>query len=271
MLTKESVAEYEEKGYLNAGPVISESEVDELRDELDRVLEDRDAGTPQPVRITRSGNDEIYFWQVVNIWQASRPFLKLLFNQKVVEAVAQLYGASQLRVWHDQIQYKPPRTGGKNMWHQDHPYWDLIVPETQLSAWIPLDDVDESNGCMSMVAGSYRWGNQIKFLHSLDSFDAMPAAFEGNEAKVEVRPVRKGEVHFHHSHTWHGSPENRSGRPRRAIAIHYMTEDTRYTDKGNHLMKPYVEVEDGEKLAGKYFPLVWDQGRAMKPEEVLLP
>jgi ectoine hydroxylase-related dioxygenase (phytanoyl-CoA dioxygenase family) len=40
-------------------------------------------------------------------------------------------------------------------------------------------------------------------------------------------PVRKGEVSFHHSMTWHGSHENRSDRPRRAIALHFMTGDAR--------------------------------------------
>ena len=45
----------------------------------------------------------------------------------------------------------------------------------------------------------------------------LPAAAE---AVGEHRPVRRGEVHFHHSLTWHGSADNTSGRERRAHAIH---------------------------------------------------
>ena len=69
-------------------------------------------------------------------------------------------------------------------------------------------------------------------------------------------PVKKGEVHYHHALTWHGSHANTSGRPRRAIALHYMTGDTRYVASGEHPMKPFVEVGDGEVLQGETFPLV---------------
>ena len=84
----------------------------------------------------------------------------------------------------------------------------------------------------------------------------MPQSFEGHEVEVVPCPVRKGEVHYHHALTWHGSPSNRSGRPRRAVALHYMTQETRYVAKGEHPMKPFVEVGDGEVVRGENFPLV---------------
>jgi ectoine hydroxylase-related dioxygenase (phytanoyl-CoA dioxygenase family) len=74
---------------------------------------------------------------------------------------------------------------------------------------------------------------------------------------VKTCPVGKGEVHFHHGLTWHGSPANKSGRPRRAVALHYMTEQTRYKASGDHLMKKFVTVQDGAKLEGPAFPLVY--------------
>ena len=40
-------------------------------------------------------------------------------------------------------------------------------------------------------------------------------------------------------------------RTRRAIALHYMTERARYNAAGQHVMKPYIRVADGEKLAGE--------------------
>ena len=69
-----------------------------------------------------------------------------------------------IQIWHDQIQYKPPHHGGINNWHQDAPYWPVLKPETPVTAWIALDDVDESNGCMWMVPGSHKWGNNIEML-----------------------------------------------------------------------------------------------------------
>jgi len=258
MLTESQVAEFKANGFINAGQVIGDEEVETLRAELTRVIENQDSLERKPVRITNlSGQNQSPVWQVVNIWEASDPYRELMCNRKIVEEIAQLTGASQLRMWHDQIQYKPAQIGGVNMWHQDAPLWPIIEPMTEVSAWVALDDVDESNGCMSMVPGSQMWGDNIKYLGTLPSFDAMPTEFQGHEIKVKLCPVRKGEVHYHHALTWHASHENRSGHPRRAIAYHYMTQDTRYVASGDHPMKPFVEVEDGAILQGEHFPLVY--------------
>jgi phytanoyl-CoA hydroxylase len=257
MLTEAEVARFHERGFVKGSRVLSDQEVDELRDELTRVIENHDTLERKPVRLSNlSGDDESPVWQIVNIWNASDGFHNVIKNRKIVEELAQLTGANELRIFHDQIQYKPAQVGGVNMWHQDAPLWPILEPMTEVSAWVALDDVDEDNGCMSMVPGSHRWGNQIEFLNTLKDFDSLPDTFEGNKVEVVPCPVRKGEVHYHHALTWHGSPSNRSGRPRRAVALHYMTQDTRFVAKGEHPMKPFVEVGDGEVVRGENFPLV---------------
>jgi phytanoyl-CoA hydroxylase len=260
MLTKEQVAEFKANGYLKASKVASDDQVEAMRRDLARVLEQhKNPDVPQPVSVS-NWNPEAPIWQIVNIWEASDAFRELLSNPTIVEEVAQLTDAKQLRVWHDQIQYKPAGEGGVNMWHQDWPYWPNIAPMTeQVSAWVALDDIDESNGCMSMVKGTHKFGNTIDFLHTLKDFKQMPATYEGKKLEIVLRPVKKGEVHYHHGLTWHGSHANKSGRPRRAIAVHYMTEKTVYVASGGHLMKPFVEVADGAMLQGEHFPLVWDK------------
>jgi ectoine hydroxylase-related dioxygenase (phytanoyl-CoA dioxygenase family) len=69
--------------------------------------------------------------------------------------------------------------------------------------------------------------------------------------------VQKGEVHYHHALTWHGSHANTSGRPRRAIALHFMTGDTCFVASGEHVMKQFVEVADGELMQGAHFPVIY--------------
>ena len=259
MLSDRAVAEFQRDGYVNGGTALSEDEVETLRNELARVIEDdQKENVPQPVLLRNLSREEDHpVWQIVNIWEASGPYKQLFRNAKIVEEIAQLTQAKALKVWHDQIQYKPAETGGVNMWHQDAPLWPIILPMTEVSAWVALDDVDESNGCMSMVPGSHRWGNQISFVRSLPSFEEIPEEFEGYTIEVVRRPVKKGEVHYHHALTWHGSHANTSNRPRRAIAIHYMTDETRFVASGEHVMKPYVAVADGDLLEGDHFPAVW--------------
>lgn len=259
MLTPAQIDQFHRDGFLNGGQVLTDTEVSVLQAEVDRVIEDRDdPDSPQPVLLRNlSGDEAAPVWQIVNIWQASRPFRELIAHPAVTAGLAQLTNATELRIWHDQIQYKPAEIGGVNMWHQDAPLWPIIAPMTEVTAWIALDDVDEDNGCMSMVPGSHQWGNHIDFLRQLPNYEAMPDSYQGYMVKIVRCPVKKGEVHFHHALTWHGSHANTSGRPRRAIALHYMTQETRFVVSGEHVMKPYVEVSDGQLMQGHYFPLVY--------------
>ncbi|MBS11712.1 MAG: phytanoyl-CoA dioxygenase family protein [Gemmatimonadetes bacterium] len=261
MLSEEQVAAFKRDGYVNGGAALDDDEVETLRAELARVIEDDGKDdVKQPVLLRNLSKDEDHpVWQIVNIWEASEAFGKLIRHEKIVEEIAQLTGADKLKVWHDQIQYKPAETGGVNMWHQDAPLWPIILPMTEVSAWVALDDVDEGNGCMSMVPGSHQWGNQMGFIRELDFYEAMPDSFEDNAVEVIRRPVRKGEVHYHHALTWHGSHANTSNRPRRAIAIHYMTHETKFVASGEHVMKPFVEVGDGEVMQGDHFPEVFSK------------
>jgi phytanoyl-CoA hydroxylase len=68
-------------------------------------------------------------------------------------------------------------------------------------------------------------------------------------------------VHFHHCLTWHGSPINRSERPRRAIAIHYMSSDARFTGR-EHVMGQFISLKKGQRMAeaGPHFPTVLRAG-----------
>lgn len=270
VLTPEQVALYRREGMLNAGQVLTAAQVDELRAELERVMRDhRDAAKPQPFRLSNlTGDESKPVWQIVNIWQASEAFRDLVHNPLVVGAVQQASGASGLRLWHDQIQYKPAQRGGVNAWHQDNPYWAPLTPaDTQITAWIALDDVDDDNGCMSMVPGSQRWGNAIEFLHTIKDFHAMPETWNGHEVHVLRTPVRAGSLHLHHPYTWHGSHANRSGRPRRAIALHFMTSDvTLVAEKQHHhCLGRTITSKPGEPIDGPLFMTVWPLEKAHKP------
>jgi ectoine hydroxylase-related dioxygenase (phytanoyl-CoA dioxygenase family) len=275
MLSQAEVDEFDRNGCLVGGRVVSDDEADELRRELDRVISRGPngfaPGEPKPVQIANLSRDKDQaVWQIVNIWEASPAFERLLYHPRVAKAISQLTKSPTVQVWHDQIQFKPPKHGGINNWHQDAPYWPSITPGTPVTAWIPLDDVDESNGCMWMVPGSHKWGNHIKLLETnpLEKFFEMgdgfapPADAETKQVRRVPWPVKKGDVSFHHSMTWHGSHKNNSDRPRRAIAIHYLPAGVRFVAKGMHPMKQFVQVADGEPMinAGEHFPIVVRNG-----------
>lgn len=263
MLSPAQVAQFQRDGFLLGDKVLSDEFVERLRADLARVLDDRDnKSVKQPVLLRDIGRPPEPIWQIVNIWEAADTFKDLLCVPRVVEEVGQLTGAKQLRVWHDQIQFKPAGKGGVNMWHQDWPYWDLLSQPAQVTAWFALDDVDADNGAMSMVPGSHKWGDQVAFLHTFKQFEDMPAQWNGHKTPVKLCAAKKGHVHYHHGLTWHGSAANRSDRPRRAIAIHYMTENTCYLP-GTHPMNQFTKhLARGQMMEGEHFPLVWEKQTA---------
>ncbi len=292
MLSEGQIEQFGEDGFLNGGPLLEDAELDELRGELQRILDIGPSGfqpgEKQPVLFrdlaaggykTENGGGNVSptpVWQIINIWEASGAFERLLYHPAIVKAISQLTGQADLMVWHDQIQYKPPDQGGATHWHQDAPAWPVIRPMTPVSAWIPMDDADEENGCMWMVPGSHRWGAQSEFLRTkrelkgLSEFSDLKGFTPPNDAPIQTVkprpwPVRQGEVSFHHSVTWHGSPVNRSPRPRRAIAIHFMTGEARFNAGGDHPMKQFIDLEDGEPMskAGEHFPVVCRGGEPL--------
>ena len=260
MLTVEQLEQYRRSGFVNGGPVLDADAVETLRREVLRVIDDRDnPAVPQPVALRNLSPDETHpIWQIVNIWQASPAFKALVTNRRILEMAAQLTGARQLRLWHDQIQYKPKEFGGRLQWHQDSPLWPTLQPkDAQITAWVALDDAEADNGCMYMVPGSHKWGDRQAQINDLPDDGRLPETFDGHPVHLIMCPVAQGHVHFHHSLTWHGSGTNYSSRPRRAIGIHLMTERTTYAASGTHLMQPFIRVSDGALLQGDVFPLVW--------------
>lgn len=272
MLTDEQIRTFRDRGFLYYGPVLSAGELADLRAALARVERGESTAETDTMRNIGGGENSVVT-QIVNIWQAEPAFYRHLFQERIVPMAAQLMGTDTVRVWHDQVQIKPPHIGGPTIWHQDHPYWPVIQPADLVSAWVALEDADAANGCMSMVPMSHKWGPYNGGTVGSDPTTWEPAADksllppEAQNYTVESVPVPAGAVVFHHCLTWHGAPPNHTDRPRPAIAVHYMPGHTRYAPEGkSHLVEKHIHVAPGEPLTGDHFPTVYENGRLLSPE-----
>jgi phytanoyl-CoA hydroxylase len=271
MLTESEIAQFQRDGFLNYGRVLlTDDELTGLRASLDRVMRGESEGKPDGNRNLLGADSKLVVTQIVNIWEAEPDFARHLYNDRIVPLVSQLMGADTVRVWHDQIQIKPPFIGGPTTWHQDFPYWHVIQPSELVSAWVALEDADVENGCMSMVRGSHKWGpyrgpkgGGTIGNTSDNGPDYEPALVPpGETVEVVPVPVRAGSVVFHHCLTWHGAPPNASARSRPAIAVHYMPGHTRYEKETGaaHMVEEHITVAPGEILRGEHFPTVLEKG-----------
>jgi phytanoyl-CoA hydroxylase len=271
MLTQAQIQEFRERGFLKVGGVMDAAQADALRHRMFDVIGGCASGEAEAVR-DFFGDEKKSVIQIVNIWEADDLFQQHIYNPAICQMAAELMGTDTVRVWHDQVQYKPPKIGGPTDWHQDHPYWPIIQPADLVSAWVALADATVENGCMRMVPYSHTWGPHKGGTIGTNEEDFGPMPDRSAlppDAEIEIVPceVKKGEVMFHHCLTWHGSPPNRTERGRPAIAVHYMPGWTRYEkDPGRtHLVEHNVEVSPGEILKGKHFPTVWENGAPVTP------
>ena len=242
--TPEEVEFYKEHGYYASKKIFSDEQLDQVVEATERFY----AGEVEPCGvepidrfIQKYGPPSVDDWgnQLRKNDYASFacPALGELVRSPVVGAIAaRLSGSPEIRLWHDQLLFKPPQNPGvpSNVgWHADLRYWMLCTSKNMLTAWIPFHDVDEEIGSITMIDGSHKWN--INF-YDLDFFDSNLDALEdklGAEV-TEVRRVpmelKKGQVSFHHCLTLHGSGPNHTDKPRRSVAVHLQDATNDYRE-----------------------------------------
>jgi ectoine hydroxylase-related dioxygenase (phytanoyl-CoA dioxygenase family) len=96
------------------------------------------------------------------------------------------------------------------------------------SCWFPLDDATLENGCMVVAPG--RHDQALPHVSVTDDFVIEPGRIQDEET-VAV-PMRAGSGLFFHSLLPHYTAPNRSTQWRRALALSYMSAQSRYTGSG---------------------------------------
>lgn len=263
-LSTEQVRFFQENGYLVGGKLLEPDEVLQLRTRLDAVLAgESDTGEEAEYTATIENADPTQggVTQVLNIWKQDSLFRRHHSHPRLVAMARQLTGAGTLRIFHDQILSKPPKNGKPVPWHQDYGYWRMVTPPDLITCWVALDDATLENGCMHVVAGSHRWGliESETYWGGDDPEALLKRAKPPGGGPIDRLPVElpAGHCMWHHCLTLHGTYENRTDQPRRAVITHLMPEHCRYDAHYEHLMGQYAEaagLQDGDVLRGDDFP-----------------
>jgi hypothetical protein len=163
----------------------------------------------------------------------SEPLRELCANSTVAAIAACLIRTSEIRLFHDQLITKLPSSDGNNAvgWHADRAYWRTCTSERMITAWIPLVEMTENMGGLSVIKGSHLQG----------AHDWMTTFNDRDLEALETRLVRAGIpmdvanlevplgcVSFHHGRTVHGSRPNRGANPRIALTVHFQDRENRY-------------------------------------------
>lgn len=261
-LAPEQCAQFARDGFVGPLDVLTPAEVERVRGAVADVIADLDRHRDQLYEVEqafteRPGEVVCHF---LGGWRVHAVLRELVYHARATAIAAQLLGVDRLRFWHDQVFAKPPHHRGVVPWHQDYSYWTRTAPACHITLNVMLDDADERSGCVQFVPGSHRWGllPKLPFDAPLEAIRAhLPA---GAAWRPVPMPLRAGQATAHHSHTLHGSDQNRSERWRRAAVLNYMGASVRVADGSQPLLRGVPTLPTGALVDGEHFPIVWERG-----------
>ncbi len=258
-LSPEQVNFFRENGYLAGVRLLSEMQVEALRAELAALADPQHPGHAlfYEFHSNESNDPSMVLFHALGAWRIAAGFHDVLWNPPFLVAASQLLGGS-VRFWHDQVFWKPAKSGGIVAWHQDYSYWTRTRPLAHLTCWIGLDDSTRENGCLHYVPGSHRWNllPRASLAQDMDALQGVLTAEQREGFKPVAVELKAGECSFHHAMTVHGSFANRTAQPRRALVIN-VVKDGVESASDEPLLDGVPVVPAGTKLSGRFFPLLY--------------
>ena len=209
-------------GFVSLERVTSDADVHRIR----RVLEDlfeRRCGFAEGaffdfVGVDDSGGDFV-LPQLIDPRSFAPELMKSEFFSEAAKIARALLGPGA-RFAADHALVKPARIGPETPWHQDEAFQHTDRIRDEISIWMPLQPVDQLNGCMSFIPGSHI-GDVLphRSLHGNPHIHALEC-YSGFDPEDGVPcPLPAGGCTIHMPRTLHAAGPNRSNSPRFAYVL----------------------------------------------------
>ncbi len=267
---------FAEDGYLVVDDLIDPARIPLLHQAFDDLFHGRfETGVrPDEVNWQVADGDPSRTRQICNGWKANREIARVVLDEGIGRAIAELAGWPGARIMIDNVLWKPPATKSLGF-HQDSAYLSWFTPSDLCTCWIALDATRADGGTIEFVPGSHRWAHSEPEgeFHAPEDYRAPmrdAAAREGTEPGITYVEVPAGGGSFHHGWTWHGSGENLSPNPRRALVLHAMRSDVEYDPAQfaqgiGPIYSRYKRLGDN-RLDENYFPVLWRKDGYRTPQ-----
>ena len=229
------LARYAATGYARLGPVLDEAGVDALRARADDLMlgrvtypglffqRDAESGRYEDLAFGQGYEGPSTSYRKMEKLEKDPLFFAWIQNP-LFERVARALIDGEISIYRAALFNKPASGGTPLPWHQDGgSFWGLDR-DPSLQIWTALDDAPLDGGCVEVLEGSHLAGLATP-LGGLVPADRVRAA--DADARAVPLPARAGEAILLHNHLWHRSAPTRTGRPRRAFTICYMSRATR--------------------------------------------
>jgi ectoine hydroxylase-related dioxygenase (phytanoyl-CoA dioxygenase family) len=236
-ITPTDVRHFEEQGWFVMYRALALTDLETLRSECHRLIGERDA------EMTRLGVDTLdlchrgrrYF---LHAYATSAPVREFLSSDLMVDTARAVLG-DDVYLFNEQYVIKNAERGMAFSWHQDSGF--IPYPHRPyLTCWIPLDDVDESNGTVRVLPYP-RAGTRGVVEHRRDPETNDMIGYAGDDPGETVTAAAGSIVAFS-STLLHRTGANTSDRPRRVYIAQYTAEPVLSEDGAGprHLAEPLL-------------------------------
>ena len=196
-------------------------------------------------------------------------FRDFALHSPIGEVVGRVIGATTIRLYHDHLFAKPPRSPKIVPWHCDETAWP-VVGEMAPNIWTALSPVNAGNGRVEYVAGYHRYciEHGIRFGFRPDQAHGLCPDFEKQRGdpqfafRIVSFDMEPGDAVVFHPHTPHFSQGNNSAtQPRIGLAVRVFGDDVRWYPAPYKAPIPDVtDLPEGGTPGGEYFPVIWRRG-----------
>jgi hypothetical protein len=232
ILSKEQVEQFNRDGFLLVRGMYSPEETAAISDWTNDVACYPEVPGKYMMCFEESQTDQSrILCRIENFVPFHEGFSKLITARRMQLAVSELFG-EQAVLFKDKINFKMPGGDGFKE-HQDvQAGWDDFA-EIHVTAMVAIDETNEANGSLEMIAGMHKQGVLGSMWAPLTDEDTRHVAY----VAVHCKP---GDAVFFDSYAPHRSHPNRTDQARRVLYITYNKQsegDSReqyYTEKRNN-------------------------------------
>jgi ectoine hydroxylase-related dioxygenase (phytanoyl-CoA dioxygenase family) len=201
-------------------------------------------------------------------------FRDYALHSPIGEVIGRVIGAKAIRLYHDHLFVKPPRSPKIMSWHCDETAWP-VIGEMAPNIWTAFSPVNALNGRIEYVAGYHRHCIErgLRFGFRPDQANGLCPDFEQlrNDPQFPFRIVafdmEPGDAVVFHPHTPHFSKGNDSESvPRIGLAVRVFGDDVRWYPAAYKAAIPGVpHLPEGAAPDGEFFPVIWQRQPDVAP------